>query len=338
MRLHPAWGFVLLFLAMLVFGSLAGAAEPAIAAPAGYERQKIEGFTVLVNKAVLARGNDRFGRRPLDVLEKELNDLKRILVPRIVAVLQEVPIWAEWDESDKVSPGAVARYYGGSAEGFAKIGGDPRKANCVEVLTLRRLGEIRHPGTALQQIIILHEMAHVVHHRLLGWGNPELEAVFQQAVDRRLYDEVNDRFGRRGKAYARTNDAEYFAEISCAFLDSCNYYPFNQEQLRSHDPTGYKLVERVWTQPERFTVIARKPQPSQPAGVAAASEAPATAPTRVRTDIYAERDALLLLDKLKVQLVEGRTEQARQGLADLVRTFPRTDAADEARRLLKDAK
>src|SRR5438270_861737 len=81
-----------------------------------------------------------------------------------------------------------------------------------------------------------------VEHRLLCMKNPELEAIYQQAMDRKLYDKVNDRFGRQGPAYARSNAAEYFAEISCAFLDSCNYFPFNYDQLRGHDPAGFKFA------------------------------------------------------------------------------------------------
>src|SRR5438105_2972814 len=164
MRLHPVWGLILFFLAALATSSLAYGADAPGGVPKGYERRTVEGFTVYVNKKVLQQPLDRWGRQPLSVLERELNDLRRILVPRIVSVLQEVPIWVEWDQTLNLMPNAVAVYWHGSPEGMAKLGADPRKANCVEVLTLRHLGEMRHPGTALQQIIILHEMAHVVHH------------------------------------------------------------------------------------------------------------------------------------------------------------------------------
>src|SRR5262245_38189245 len=308
MRLHPVWGLVLFFLSALAAASVAVGAEAPGGVPEGYERRYLQGFTVYVNKQILARSTDRFGRQPLSVLETELSDLRRILVRRIVSVLQEVPIWVEWDAVIKESPGVVARYFPVSAQEMKKEGGDPRKAGTVEVLTLKRLGELRHPGTALQQIIILHEMAHAVQHRLLGRDNPELEATFKQATDRKLYDEVNDRFGRRGKAYARTNAAEYFAELSCAFLDSCNYFPFNNQQLQGYDPDGYKFVQRVWTQPERFNIIAQKPR----TGVSASAASEGETFTAVRTDVAAERDALLKLDKLKVQLKQGQKEPVKK--------------------------
>ncbi len=326
MRLHPVWGLILFFLAALATTSLAYGADLPGRTADDYERRDIEGFTVHVNKQVFKQPFDRWGRQPLTVLDRELNDLRRILAPKIFAVLQEVPIWVEWDAIDKTNPGAIARYYGGPADGLARLGGEPRKANCVEVLTLRQLGELRYPGTSLQQVIILHEMAHAVHHRLLGWGNPELTATFQQAVDRKLYDEVNDRFARRGKAYARTNEMEYFAEISCAFLDSCNYFPFNHAQLQGYDPAGYNFVESVWMHPDRFTVIARKPAP----GAVKTCESAA-----LRVNIYAERDAILRLDKLRAQLRAGQTEQTKKGLEDLVRYYADTAAAGDARNLLK---
>jgi len=332
MRLHPVWGLVLFFLSALAAGSLAYGAEPSHGAPEGYERRNLEGFTVYVNRQVLSHNADGFGRRPLDVLERELGDLKRILVPKIVAVLQEVPVWAEWDDSEKERPGVLARYFYGRAEDLSKFGVDPRKLNCIEVLSLRRLAEIRRPGTALQQIIILHEMAHAVQHRVLGMQNLELDTIYQQAMERKLYQQVNDRFGRSGKAYASTAAAEYFAELSCAYLDSCNYFPFNNEQLKGYDPEGYKFVERVWTQPERFNFIA-KPKTSVSA-VYASGSAESQGATTVRNDIYAERDAMLKLDQIKARVRRGDKEQVKKSLEELARVFPRTEAAKEAREML----
>jgi hypothetical protein len=326
MRLHPVWGLILFFLAALVTGSLAHGAELPGGTPKGYELRDIEGFTVYVNKEVLRLPRDRWGRQPLSVLEHELNDLRRIVVPRIVKVLQDVPIWVEWDDKSPAIAGAVAVYYHGNTEGMKKLGVDPRKVNCIDLVTLRVLGEMRHPGTALQQVVILHEMAHAVHHRLLGLDNPELEATFQQACDRKLYDDVNDRFGRRGKAYARTNAAEYFAEISCAYLDSCNYFPFNYQQLFGHDPAGFAFVERVWKHPERFNVIA---------GQSPTRSTKTTSAAAAKTDMYAERDAQLKLDRVRAQVKDGNTDDAKKGLQDLVRKFPGTSAADDARKLLK---
>lgn len=303
--------------------------------PDGYERRDLEGFTVYVGISVLQQQHDGFQRPPLKALESELNDLKRILHPKIVGILQSVPIWVEWEPTDGLSPGAVARYVHGSSEEWQKAGGDPRKAHNIEIVTMRGLASMRRPGTALQQIIILHEMAHAVQHRLLGMKNPELEAVYQQAMDRKLYDKVNDRFGRRGPAYARTNAAEYFAEISCAFLDSCNFFPFNYDQLRGHDPAGFKFVQRVWKEPERFSVLAVKQGTSVGGrkGITNTSTGPDP-----RTDTFAERDAMTRLDQLRALVGKGKKADAKKGLEELIRKFPKSDAAEEARDLLEELK
>jgi hypothetical protein len=319
--LHPAWGLVLFFLAALATGSLARGAEPP-----GYDRRQIEGFTVYVSDEVQRLSADRWGRRPLGVLERELNDLRRILIPKVFTLLQEVPIWVEWDEVSKLAPRAVALYtHRESGDLLRKYGVAPQKAGCIQVISLRVLGDMRRPGTALQQVLLLHEMAHAVQDRLIGWDNPELLAAFEQAVERKLYDEVNDRFGRRTQAYARYSPAEYFAEISCAYLDSCNYYPFNYVQLQGHDPAGFAFVERVWKHPERFELIAAKPAIPGGWSRAAASN---------RVDVYAERAAIMALDKLRARIREGKTEDARKGLENLVRNYAGTAAAEDAQKLL----
>jgi hypothetical protein len=327
MRLHPVWGMILFFLAALATGSLAYGADLPGGTPEGYERRELEGFSVYVNKEVSRHAVDRWGRQPLTVLEKELNDLKRLLVPKIVHVLQEVPVWVEWDTVSRFDARALALYYHrGSGDQLKAKGVNPRLEGCIQILSLRILGEQRQPGTPYQQVVTLHEMAHAVQDRLIGWDNPELLATFQQAVDRKLYEQVNDRHGRKVRAYARTNAAEYFAEISCAFLDSCNYFPFNYMQLQSYDQAGFAFVERVWKHPQRFEIIAGK-------GAANAGKT-GSAAASVRVDVVAERSAQMSLDKLRSLVRQGKAAEARTGLDDLIHRYPGTIAAEDAQRIL----
>jgi hypothetical protein len=105
--------------------------------------------------------------------------------------------------------------------------------------------------------ILVHELCHAYHHHMLpdGYDNKEIRACYKLAMKEKLYDKVkvHGPQGPEATAYACTNDKEYFAELSTAFLgckdDSREYnkwYPFNREQLRLHDPRAYKLLSRLW--------------------------------------------------------------------------------------------
>ena len=52
---------------------------------------------------------------------------------------------------------------------------------------------------------------------------PEIVAAFKQAQERKLYDLVEHRNSPKREAYANTNHVEYFAEVSCMFLDKIDY-------------------------------------------------------------------------------------------------------------------
>lgn len=309
-------------LSVIVLIALPLAASAADPAPAGYTVRTLRGFTVLIHESVINQHPDRWQRRPLDVLELEFDDLKRVLKPKIFELIRGVPVFVTWDAAPTNS-GVVAVYR--SVPDPSRLKGEAKaKANCIEILTLRRLGELRPPGSHFQQIVTLHEMAHAVHHRLLGFDAPEVLAAFQQAVDRKLYDDSWDRTNRRGRAYARTNANEYFAEVSCAYLDSCHFYPFTYSDLRSHDPAGFALAEAVWKTPERFA--ARKVAPVLTPRFAA--------PNTTVSGPAAEAAAFAQLDRARAQLRNGRKADARQVLESLLQAYPATLAAADARKLL----
>src|SRR5262249_49731457 len=42
------------------------------------------------------------------------------------------------------------------------------------------------------------------------------------------------------------NSHEFFAELTCAYLDRLGYYPHTRADLKKHDPATFKLMESVW--------------------------------------------------------------------------------------------
>jgi hypothetical protein len=99
----------------------------------------------------------------------------------------------------------------------------------------------------------LHELAHAMHDRVLrlGFDNPEIREAFERAKASGSYDKVERRFGKGRenafeKAYAMTTPQEYFAESTEACFSTNDFFPFNREQLKQHDPEMLILVQTLW--------------------------------------------------------------------------------------------
>lgn len=307
----------------------------------GYHKQKMEGFTLVLSDKVSKADTQSFERKPLDVLELELRHIVKVMSGRAIKALQTVPIWVEWDDKDDKNPNVVAKYYGGNGLWVLEQGKNPLKANSIEVLTLKRLTMIHQPKSNFQQCVLLHEMAHAVHHQLFTFDDPLIKATYKQAMDRKLYDSVRDRNGRLTRAYAATNSREYFAELSCSYLDKGAYYPFNRQELKEHDPDGYKLMEIVWSKAESKskpdkTAKTDKPHPATgPAEESTAKSAAAKSIPEDKED-EASRKLKLLLAAFEDGKVKG-TERDRflQSLEKLIAGYPATAAAKEAKALVE---
>ena len=57
--------------------------------------------------------------------------------------------------------------------------------------------------------------------------------------------------GGKRKAYAKTNRAEYFAELTEAYFGKNDFYPFTRAELEKHDPVGFKLMKDAWGDPRQ---------------------------------------------------------------------------------------
>lgn len=210
----------------------------------GYQTRQLQGFSLLLSTQAIREGAKHRGK-PFGALQAEFDGLVRVLPASALKHLRGILVWVEWDNIDRENPKTLAKYYGGRIwrlDGSAH----PLKSNAVEVLSLKLLAEEKAAAREKSSLILLHELAHAVHHLALGHENPAVVFAYNQAMDRRLYDKVKDAFGRECRAYAATNNAEYFAELSCAYLDRCRYFPFTRAELAEHDPTGFRLMQSVW--------------------------------------------------------------------------------------------
>jgi hypothetical protein len=98
-----------------------------------------------------------------------------------------------------------------------------------------------------QPYVFLHEFSHAYQDRYLSKADQSIiSKAYTHALSLELYRSVHCVDGRIGDAYARTNDKEYFAELTEAYFGTNDWYPFNREQLKSYDPVGYAMIEKVW--------------------------------------------------------------------------------------------
>ena len=94
-----------------------------------------------------------------------------------------------------------------------------------------------------------------IYDQVLGFDEPQLIAAFREAVASKSYDKVRRAPAEPGgeatveRAHALLDHREYFAEASEAFFGQNDYFPFNREELRQHDPKLYSLLWRLWAQP-----------------------------------------------------------------------------------------
>jgi hypothetical protein len=132
-------------------------------------------------------------------------------------------------------------------EWLVNNGRNPDKAQSVEFGDARALLEY----VRSQPEVVLHELAHAYHDRVLpdGYDNEEIKAAHRRALAGNTYDRVLHVGGDETLAYAMNNPMEYFAELSEAYFGTNDFYPFVRSEVKTHDPQMYKLLEKLWNRP-----------------------------------------------------------------------------------------
>jgi hypothetical protein len=202
-----------------------------------YEKRTIEGWQVLVNKRLLARDNQDLCERTLRLLEDHLFRITRVVPAEALTKLRKIPIWV-----DLAHPLHPCMCYHPDAGWLRAHGMNPQKAGSVEIANARNFLIWTHE----QPWMVLHELAHAYHDKVLGFDNAEVKACFDRAVASKAYETVLDIRGNKRRHYALTNDKEYFAETTEAFFGTNDFFPFVRSELRQHDPAGFELMEKVW--------------------------------------------------------------------------------------------
>jgi len=195
----------------------------------------IQGFTIYLFVKDI---NDPTLTQALFLLSQKLEKLSALIKPEQLSLLQNVPICVEY----KLKPQG-AMWYHKSKEWLIENGYPAEMAKCVEICNIKNFIAWQKQN---QPYMVLHELAHAYHDQVLGSENRDVLDAYNSAMKTRKYESVAYNLGGRQRAYAVNNADEYFAEITEAYLGVNDYYPFNRTQLKSFDPKGYALMQRVW--------------------------------------------------------------------------------------------
>ena len=230
----------------------AGSAPPGAAAkPAGppakefnyrdrdaeFQSANVSGWIVILERQ-LSEANRPLANRVLTALEKQLDAIAAAVPPGVAIELRQVPIWIDYR-----SKSPRGGQYHWSAEGARQAGEDPRKAGGVEIT---RAEDFLEMSEWEQPWMVLHELAHAWHHRVLGEGSGMVRNAYENAKRSGSYESVKHVGGVMMQHYAMTNDREYFAELSEAYFGRNDFFPFQREELKKHDPMGYAMIETAW--------------------------------------------------------------------------------------------
>lgn len=227
--------FIWIFSALAANGGETAAKKDFIPT-ASYTQKTIEGFTVYVSPEVLEHAD--VSRQALTLLETKLAEIRKLIPEEKLKPLMSIKFWVEWEADKK---GAAVSHH--SVEWLKSNGYNPEKVSCVEISNVRHF--IAWTREA-QPMMILHEVSHIFHHRVLGADNRDIKEAYDHAVKSGSYDKVDYYNGTKQRAYALNNASEYFAEISEAYFGKNDFFPFTREDLKTFDPVGFALMEKVW--------------------------------------------------------------------------------------------
>lgn len=185
------------------------------------ETRMMHGFTVLVEKRALRHPETTAALAKLDATLAEVD--KAIPKAALATVQKAAVIVMRWADDPE---GARQLWsHGGMIDIL-----DPRPY----LASLKR-----------DPYAVVHEMAHAYAgaRRELA---PAIAKAFAAARAARLYQWLKHSDGHWGRAYAASNENEYFAELSMTYLMRGAWFPFTRADLEKHDPEGFRVVAEAW--------------------------------------------------------------------------------------------
>ncbi len=230
----------------------------------GYESRSIQGFEVYVLEDAL-NNHPQETNEAIDLLTSKLTEIVDFgLKAEILEELRLVKIFMDWNTTNG------SAVYHPNLQWLIDNGYIVEKWKSIEISNITNFinwTELNQP------FMVMHEMAHAYHDRVLGFSYAPITQAYSNAMQNGLYDWVLYHAGNGvyyyREAYATTNEKEYFAELTEAYLGENDFYPFIREELEMHDPIAYDLLVNIWefenilaVENNTYTDIALYPNPT----------------------------------------------------------------------------
>ena len=212
-----------------------------------YEDLSIHGWTIYLEESIAA--DQKLKARIQEQITIGLENFLGKVPEGALAFLRTIPIWVS---NEPTYPLREKEYgvvpFHRSPQWLRDHGLNPHMAPGVHVINPEAVF-FRHKLLDWGPMTFLHELAHAYQNVRLSLKHEVILSAYEAAMEEGLYLEVPDRKDKslKVKAYAATNQEEYFAELTEAYFGQNDWFPHNREELRNYDPRGYKMIEEVWS-------------------------------------------------------------------------------------------
>ena len=204
-------------------------------ATAEYKLIPVQGHAVYLSPEAVA--DVALVGRVVAKLDSDLEMIHGLLPKAAVGELVKVAFWMEHDNPE--TPGMT---YHPNPVWLKEHGYNTDKARSIEIGNLQNFLAWHRE----QPFMVLHELSHAYHDRVLGTDNSTILRAYELAVASHRYESVAYVNSEERRAYALSNAAEYFAELSEAYWGKNDFYPFVRGELETFDPAGFQMVEKLW--------------------------------------------------------------------------------------------
>ena len=192
----------------------------------------------MVDESLLGGEHEKQGELALRVLEQRLNRIVMRLPEQPRKEMQKVIIYL-----DRAHPLGNAHFHP-DKDWLVSHGYDPAMTEAVHITHANSL--INASSRPMGGSVVLHELAHAYHFRVLGFEHEEILKGYKAFCSSGKFDAITYPGGRQRPHYGLMDHKEFFAELTETFFVENNSYPFNRTELALYHPESYLLMAKIW--------------------------------------------------------------------------------------------